>query len=227
MPRHKQVTTCRKSGGPVSKHCSCEHCCLAVCSVCGAGEGSLTTDCPGVQMSADKQQEVFETNYDYTDDRGWHLAQNDDGSPIRRSAHFEDTTLPPEPSRVDVRAIIAPTIDWSRVDRTMDFQHKLIQKEIAWVLADRTCEDRSAALARIEDECGPLRGKTDLDAAERDLLGKLEQEKIAFQIACRNVERCNDERNQLARRLVDMLEEGSSSTASYGLKNLARQHGID
>jgi hypothetical protein len=72
MPEHKQVTTCRKSGGPVSKFCSCEHCTLGVCSVCGAYEGSLTTDCPGVAVNFDKQKEVYETRLDYTDERGWH-----------------------------------------------------------------------------------------------------------------------------------------------------------
>ena len=207
MPGHKQITTCRKSGGPVSKMCSCEHCCLAVCAVCGGAEGSLTTDCPGVHVDHDRQQEIYETNLDYTDDRGWHLAQTNDGTPTRRSPRFEDTKLLPEPPHVDPRTIVAPSIDWAAVDRTMDLQHRLIHKEIAWVIADRACEERSAALARIEDECGSLRGKTSLDANECDLLGKLEQEKIAFQIACRHVERCDDERKQLARRLVDILEQ--------------------
>jgi hypothetical protein len=55
MPRHQQVTTCRKSGGPISKFCSCEHCTLSVCSICGAYEGGLTTDCPGTPVSFDRQ----------------------------------------------------------------------------------------------------------------------------------------------------------------------------
>ena len=58
MPRHKQVTACRKSGGPTSKSCSCEHCALSVCSVCGGAEGTLTTDCPGTQINGDRQQET-------------------------------------------------------------------------------------------------------------------------------------------------------------------------
>src|SRR4029078_1255590 len=74
MPRHRQVTTCRRSGGPLSKTCTCEHCALAVSAVCGAGEGSLTTDCPGEKVPYDRQQEVFEPSFDYTDERGWHLA---------------------------------------------------------------------------------------------------------------------------------------------------------
>lgn len=86
MPKHRQVTTCRKNGGPVSKFCSCEHCCLSVCTVCGAYEGSLTTHCPGEGVSFDRQREVYETNLDYTDDRGWHQ-----GEPmLRRTPLFED-----------------------------------------------------------------------------------------------------------------------------------------
>ncbi len=204
MPRHQQVTSCRKSGGPVSKHCSCEHCCLSVCSVCGAGEGTLTTDCPGTRVDTDKQQEVFETNLDYTDDRGWYLEV--DGS-SRRAPRFENTKLPIETSRVDPRTVVAPSINWAAVDRTMNLQHELTLKAIAWTIADRACEERSAALARIEDDCDVLRGKTDLTTAERDLLGKLEQEKISFQIACRNIERCDDEWKQLARRIVAALEQ--------------------
>lgn len=91
MPRHKQVTTCRKSGGPVSNRCSCEHCTLAVCSVCCAYEGGLTTDCPGTKVSFDRRQEVYETNLDYTDDRGWHQG----ASMKNRAPRFE-----PEPEPV-------------------------------------------------------------------------------------------------------------------------------
>ena len=209
MPRHKQITTCRKSGGPVSKHCTCEHCCLSVCEVCGGAEGSLTTDCPGVHVDHDRQQEIYETTLDYTDERGWHVARNDDGTPnAKRSPRFEGTKLSPEPPRVDPRAILAPSINWATVDRTMNLQHELAQKGIAWVLADRSCEDHSAALARVEDETERLRGKTDLDAADRTLLGTLEQKKMSFQIACRSVERCKDEWEQVARSLVAALERG-------------------
>jgi len=71
MPAHIQVTTCRH-GGPVSKFCSCEHCTLSVCSVCGSWEGGLTTDCPGQRVSFDRQEEVYKTDLDYTDKLGWH-----------------------------------------------------------------------------------------------------------------------------------------------------------
>ncbi|CAG2149944.1 Uncharacterised protein [Ralstonia mannitolilytica] len=32
---------------------------LSVCTVCGGIEGSLTTECPGVRMSADEQDRVY------------------------------------------------------------------------------------------------------------------------------------------------------------------------
>lgn len=75
MPRHQQVTNCLR-GGPVTSFCSCQHCTLGVCSVCGAYEGSLTTDCPGETVSFDKQQEIYTTNLDFTDARGWHQGES-------------------------------------------------------------------------------------------------------------------------------------------------------
>lgn len=206
MPRHQQVTTCRKSGGPISKFCSCEHCTLAVCTVCGAYEGGLTTDCPGATVNFDRQREVFETSLDYTDACGWHL----DETTQRRSPRF--TTMKPtcssNPSKqahTDPRAEIAPTIDWTVVDRNANIQHELAQKAIAWVIADRLCEDRAATLARVQDETARLRGK-ELTAEDRELLGKLESEKIDFRIACSWVEKCDNEFRQTARKLVASLE---------------------
>jgi len=75
MPMHKEVTNCLK-GGKVSRYCSCNHCTLAVCSVCGAYEGSLTTDCPGERVGYDKQQEVYTTKLDYIDGKGWHQSEH-------------------------------------------------------------------------------------------------------------------------------------------------------
>jgi hypothetical protein len=217
MPRHHQVTTCRKSGGPVSKHCSCEHCTLSVCSVCDAGEGGLTTDCPGSKIAFDKQQEIYETSLDYTDDRGWHLAE----PMMRRSPRFESTKLPPEPPHVDLRATIAPSIDWGTVDRNASLQHELAQKAIAWVLADRIADDHSATLTRLEDEVDAqlprkeaidaITDKVDLsqpDEQTRELLGKLEYEKIEFHLASRRAEKCDEEFRQAARKLVTALESG-------------------
>jgi hypothetical protein len=204
MPRHRQVTTCRKSGGPLSKHCTCEHCTLSVCAVCGAYEGGLTTDCPGTKVEFDKQKEVHETNLDYTDDRGWHL-----GETMRLRPRFTSTRLPPPPPPIDPRTIVAPGIDWTAVDLASHLQQTLSQKAIAWVLADRACDAQSARLARVEDEFTSLRGKWKFDEQERSLLAALESEKSDFQAACRRVERCDDELRQAARRLVTAMEERS------------------
>ena len=192
MPRHQQVTTCRKSEGPVSKHCSCEHCCLAVCSVCGGAEGSLTTDCPGTLVGADRQREIYETSLDYTDDQGWHLG-TERRSP--RSPRFARAEVPPAPPRDDPRAVIAPAIDWTTIDRHADLQRDLALKAIAWVLAERDCEDRSAALVQDARD-----GRT--DRKDKD---------VDFKLACKRAETADNEFRQVARRIVDALEQRPSS----------------
>lgn len=72
--RHVQVTDCLKSGGPVSCACTCYHCTLSICKVCGAYEGGLTTHCPGERVDYDTTQAVYTTALDFTTDRGWHLS---------------------------------------------------------------------------------------------------------------------------------------------------------
>jgi hypothetical protein len=201
MPLHKQVTTCRRNTDPSTPGCGvCEHCCLAVCSVCGGAEGTLTTDCPGVKVGAERQEEIYETNLDYTDERGWHLAET-----ARTAARFEKVQKTPDPSKADPRATAAPGIDWSRVDRMLDLQHELTKKAIAWVLADRACDDSAAAenLARVA--IASLHGRTDLSTHEQAQFATHERAKIEFQLACRRVERSDEEFKQLARRIVDSL----------------------
>jgi hypothetical protein len=205
MPHHKQVTTCRKTGGPTSNYCSCEHCTLAVCSVCGAWEAALTTDCPGVAVSADRRQEVCETNLDYTDDRGWHQRGWHQSAPdVPRSPRFEDTKVPPAPPQVDPRTLIAPTIDWAAVDRNAELGRTLERKAIAWVLADRICEDHSATLTRIEDEVDAIMLAD--KKPSKELFAQHEQVKIAFHLADQRAQLCKDEFEQAARLLVDGLE---------------------
>lgn len=209
MPLHKQVTTCRRNTDPSTPGCGeCEHCCLAVCSVCGGAEGTLTTDCPGVKVSGERHEEVYETNLDYTDERGWHLAE----SP-RRSARFEKVSKTPVPQTTDPRATAAPGIDWSRVDRMMDLQYELTKKAIAWVLADRACDDSAAAENLARDAIASLHGRSDLSIQEQERFAEHERLKIDFQLACRRVERCDDEFKQLARRIVDTLTNGEDSNA--------------
>lgn len=200
MPRHQQVTTCRKNGGPLSALCTCEHCNLSVCGVCGAFEGGLTTDCPGTKVDFDRQQEVYETPLDYTDARGWHQ-----GEPMeRRVPRFTATRLPPTPPRVDPRTLVAPTVDWRMIDRCTTLQHALAHHAIAWVLADRTCADLSAALLRAEDAVN--NHGSEAEALESDLLTRLEGVRGDFQRACQIVEERDDEFRQAARQLTDALE---------------------
>lgn len=204
MPRHQHVTTCLKSHEPVSKFCSCAHCTLSVCSVCGAYEGGLTTDCPGTAVDYDKQQEVYETNLDFTDERGWHQ-----GEPMkRRVPRFEETKLPPEPPRSDPRATIAPLINWAVVDRAEKLRQDLAQKAIAWVLADRAAEDHSALLTRLEDEVdASTHERAPAIAAEHgELLKKLDRKKTEFQLASQLAEKSGEEFRQAARLLVAALE---------------------
>ena len=184
MPRHQLVTT----SPDVSE----------VCAICGASDGCLTTDCPSTKIDGAKQQEVLETDLDYTDARGWHL-----------SAITSSTPASPDP-----RVLVAPHIDWKTIDRNADLQHELSRKAIAWVIADRACDDQSAVCTRLEDEVDEthltekLRTGGAPSAAERELLVKLESEKIAFQVSCHQVEKCEQEFKQAARRLVASLESG-------------------
>ena len=184
MPRHKQVATCRRNGGPVSKFCTCEHCTLSVCAVCGAYEGSLTTDCPGTKVAFTKQQEVCETLLDYTDERGWHLRT----LAVPRSPLFERLPVPPEETPVDPRQQVTTSIDWTAVDRYTALQHELSQRAIAWVLADRACDDQAAALP-IENEPADPEGK-----------------RIRFRNADQRAQQCDEEFRQAAHRLVTALE---------------------
>jgi len=231
MPRHKQVTTCRRTDGPVSKHCPCEHCALSVCSVCGGGEGSLTTDCPGVKIDGDRQQELCETKLDYTDDRGWHLAV------MRRSPRFEAPKANADPAAIcqacgarcppnlgptygcqvcgnqSVKAPDAlagqPTTDWTHVDRTTALKDVLAQKGIAWVLAERIAEQHSADLGRAQNAVAErtlLSGGAPPDARAQDLHAKLERAKIDFHLADQRAVCCDDEFHQAARQLVTALE---------------------
>ena len=202
MPRHQQVTTCRKSGGPISKFCTCEHCNLAVCSVCGAFEGGLTTDCPGTPVDFDKQREVYETPLDYTDARGWHQGERVE----HRIPHFLPTRRRPEPPQIDPRTIVAPAIDWTRIDRYNALQHDLSIRAIAWVRADRACDELSATLAHAKDAADACREDTPVHV----LITRLEEVRIEFKRACRQFEECEDKFRQAAHKLVAALEGNQS-----------------
>jgi hypothetical protein len=209
MPRHQRVTTCRRTGGPLSEMCECEHCNLSVCSVCGAYEGGLTTDCPGSPVDFARQREVHETPLDYTDRRGWHQATSLDRVPC-----FETTRRRPAPLQGDPRTILAPATNWPMIDRYASLQQELARKAIAWVLADRTCDDLSAALTQAQDMISALGDTTSAaepDDEKRLLLARLTGARVNFQHACRVVEERDDEFRQIARRLADTLEEQTSA----------------
>lgn len=46
---------------------NCAGCQLAICSVCGLIDGSLTTDCPGVPSYAEKSDDVYAGRIDFVD----------------------------------------------------------------------------------------------------------------------------------------------------------------
>jgi hypothetical protein len=96
--RHVRVTNCLR-GGKVSSCCSCHHCALYVCGVCGAYEGGLTTHCPGERVDFDTTEAVYRTDLDFTTPRGWHRAGTP-GPP--RHAIFEKPEER-EPARVPTR----------------------------------------------------------------------------------------------------------------------------
>lgn len=44
---------------------------LYACEVCGGGEGSMTTQCPGRQLSADELDAVYAQRKDFNQNRWW------------------------------------------------------------------------------------------------------------------------------------------------------------
>jgi hypothetical protein len=223
-----------------------------VCSVCGAWEGSLTTDCPGAGV-AERRKEVYETNLDFTDERGWYLgvdrhreprfekpaAEPYPAAPARhlpllvilakeagttprtagcvcgwrtpRDAHDSDTAYA---EHVAI-AMLAPDVDWERVEHAIALRDELMQKAVAWATADRFCDDCSAALGRIEDEIAVSGEATPV------LREKLEDADIEFKLSVQRAERCDDEFRQAARKLVAELEKVPGSIANafvYSLK---------
>jgi hypothetical protein len=96
MPLHKAESYCLRSKPQVKTHdtCSCQHCTLAVCRVCGQYEGGLTQDCPGVKLSSDVGTLIHSGGLDYTDARGWFVWNADERKTIHhqsRRVRFEPT----------------------------------------------------------------------------------------------------------------------------------------
>lgn len=214
MPLHRQVTTCLKSGGPLSSFCTCHHCTLSTCGVCGAYEGSLTTDCPGNQVDFDRQQEVYETNLDFTNERGWHQGE----SMKRRVPQFKKTAEPASPQRsADAQDAATPMTNWVTIHRILDLQHELTRRAIAWVLADRTCEDAIAVVTRLKTEAADhVRKHFEPDERTQELLAKLEKADLEFQHLDRESVARDEEFRQTARQIVAILESAGHSGQGEG-----------
>ena len=108
-------------------------------------------------------------------------------------------------------------------DRTTDLLRELLlEKAIAWVLADRICDDHAATLTRIEDEVDAhLRRKypwEDQESSEtartRALLAKLEYAKMSFQFADQRAQKRDQEFREAAKKLVDALDQRAIAPAS-------------
>lgn len=78
---------------------------------------------------------------------------------------------------------------------------ELAQTAIAWAIADRLADDRSADLEVLQDEIATL---PELDVHR--LRGKLEQARVAFHRADQHAMQCDEILRQAARQLADMLE---------------------
>jgi hypothetical protein len=165
MARHKQVTTCRKTGGPLSDRCSCEHCALAVCSVCCGFEGGLTTDCSRETLSFDRQKEIYETNLDYVESRGWHQ-----GEPMQRRTPLFEGRPPHRPimSKYDVPPghvvrIVGCECGWTVPDHEKnsdDFWDRHVNAGIAKVAPSASTFVRGAPPASASGAIGHLHAPT-------------------------------------------------------------------
>jgi hypothetical protein len=123
--------------------------------------------------------------------------------------------MSPEPPHVDPRTAVAPSIDWTAVDRMAHLQHELAQKAITWVLADRKADEHSITLTRLEDSITHTRIEDEIELPRQDAIGaehaqalfkQLEHEKISFRLASQHAEKCDDAFRQAARKLVAALE---------------------
>lgn len=91
---------------------------------------------------------------------------------------------------------------------TQDLQHAFVKKAIAWVLADRICDEHMATVDRVQREIDAyLLGRQPASEHDRELLKQLEYEKIGFTLACEREATCGEEMRAAARTLVEALEK--------------------
>lgn len=91
---------------------------------------------------------------------------------------------------------------------TQDLQHDFVKKAIAWVLADRICDDHMATVDRVKREVDAhLRAGQPASERDRELLQQLEYEEIGFKLACQRESTCSEEMRAAAKILVEALEK--------------------
>lgn len=62
---------------------------LAHCKVCGGGEGSLPTECPGRRMTAEEQDKVYGLHLDFNRGQWWSPVLAHDEAALRKAIYDE------------------------------------------------------------------------------------------------------------------------------------------
>lgn len=87
---------------------------LEICKDCGGAEGSLTSTCPGVSMTTEQADSVYEGHLDFRGDSGWVKSLSPSGSNLVRAMFYrKDTsctddiyTLFPEEIHSEIKGLI-------------------------------------------------------------------------------------------------------------------------
>ncbi len=93
-----------------------------------------------------------------------------------------------------------------------DLERELVKRAVAWVLADRTCDDRMAAVDRVEREIDLHLRNGQASNRDRELQKKLKYENIGFTLACERESKCNEDLRAIAKKLVEELEHVGDRT---------------
>ncbi len=125
MPPHQQVTTCLRSGGSISKTCTCKHCTAVV-----------------PRDEVDRVARLLIAEWERVERRAVNLSYVATFADMARVV-IEDRRL----------ACADPCASGAlAIDGVADFQQELSRRAIAWTLADRECDDLAAALTQVGDE---------------------------------------------------------------------------
>jgi hypothetical protein len=63
---------------------------LSLCTICGGAEGSLTTDCPGKQLTGKEQDKIYAGSLDFRDG-SWVSAPNPTNQRWRQARSYLET----------------------------------------------------------------------------------------------------------------------------------------